>query len=91
MLIQHSGNDVEIHMGDEDKMKLPEINDMITAEQALDLCKHFKLDYLIKRIESNSDNYKSTYERMVCFCFSRCCANRRSRSTWHVVFMGICS
>ena len=39
-------------------MKLPEINDMITTEQALELCKYFKLDYLIKRIKSNSDNYK---------------------------------
>lgn len=40
-------------------MKLPEINDMITTEQALELCKHFKLDYLIERIESNSDKYKT--------------------------------
>jgi hypothetical protein len=39
-------------------MKLPKINDMITTEQALELCKHFNLDYLIKRIESNSDKYK---------------------------------
>ncbi|MBW1613256.1 MAG: hypothetical protein JRJ57_04640 [Deltaproteobacteria bacterium] len=39
-------------------MKLPEINDMITTEQALELCKHFNLDYLIKHIESNSDQYK---------------------------------
>jgi len=40
-------------------MKLPEINDMITTEQALELCKHLKLDYLIKRIESSSDKYKT--------------------------------
>ena len=40
-------------------MKLPEINDMITTERALELCKHFKLDYLIKRIEPNSDKYKT--------------------------------
>jgi len=40
-------------------MKLPKINDMITTEQALELCKHFNLDYLIKRIESNSDKYKT--------------------------------
>jgi len=43
----------------EDKMKLPKINDMITTVQALELCKHFKLDYLIKRIESNSDKYET--------------------------------
>ena len=41
-----------------DTMKRPKINDMITTEQALELCKHFTLDYLIKRIESNSDKYK---------------------------------
>jgi len=35
-------------------MKLPKINDIITTEQALELCKHFNLDYLIKHIESNS-------------------------------------
>jgi hypothetical protein len=39
-------------------MQLPKINDMITTEQALELCKHFNLDYLIKRIESNADKYK---------------------------------
>jgi len=39
-------------------MKLPQINDMITTEQALALCKHFDLDYLIKRSESNPNTYK---------------------------------
>jgi len=29
------------------------------TEQALELCRHFKLDYLIKRIESSSDKYKT--------------------------------
>jgi len=40
-------------------MKLPAINDMTTTEQALELCRHFKLDYLIKRIESSSGKYKT--------------------------------
>ncbi len=40
-------------------MKLPEINDIITIEQALDLCRHFNLDYLVERIESNPDSYKN--------------------------------
>lgn len=40
-------------------MKLPEINDIVTAEEALELCKYFDLDYLVKRIEDNSDEYKS--------------------------------
>ena len=40
-------------------MRLPEIGDTITTEQALELCKYLKLDYLIERIENNSDRYKS--------------------------------
>ncbi len=40
-------------------MKFPEIGDIITTEEALSLCKHFKLDYLIERIEDNPDRYKS--------------------------------
>jgi hypothetical protein len=40
-------------------MELPEINDMITTEQALELCKYFKLDYLVRRIEANADKYKT--------------------------------
>ena len=39
-------------------MKYPEIEDMITTNQALALCKDFNLDYLIKRIETNSEKYK---------------------------------
>ncbi|GBC60413.1 hypothetical protein DENIS_1365 [Desulfonema ishimotonii] len=39
-------------------MKLPEIGDLITTEQALDLCRHFKLDYLIERIQANPDQYE---------------------------------
>ena len=39
-------------------MKFPQINDIITTEQALALCRHFDLDYLIQRIESNPDTYK---------------------------------
>ena len=43
----------------DDTMKLPRIHDMITTDQALALCRHYKLEYLIKRIESNPDNYKA--------------------------------
>jgi hypothetical protein len=39
-------------------MKYPEIGDMITTKQALELCKHFNLDYLIKRIDTNTEKYK---------------------------------
>jgi hypothetical protein len=40
-------------------MKLPEIKDIVTTEAALELCKYFKLDYLVKRIEDNRDEYKN--------------------------------
>jgi hypothetical protein len=43
----------------EAEMKFPEIGDNITTENALNLCRHFKLDYLITRIEANPDSYKS--------------------------------
>ena len=39
-------------------MKLPEICDLITATEALRLCRHFHLIYLIERIESNPEGYK---------------------------------
>lgn len=39
-------------------MKYPEIEDMITTKQTLELCKHFNLDYLVKRIETNTEKYK---------------------------------
>ena len=41
-----------------DDMRFPEIGDIVTTEEALELCRHFKLDYLIKRIEANLDRYK---------------------------------
>ncbi len=39
-------------------MNLPEIGKTITTDAALDLCKHFNLNYLSKRIELNKNNYK---------------------------------
>lgn len=35
------------------------IGDVITPETGLELCRHFKLDYLVKRLEGNLDRYKS--------------------------------
>jgi hypothetical protein len=40
-------------------MEYPEIDDMVTTEQALELCRHFNLDYLIDRIEDHPERYKS--------------------------------
>ena len=39
-------------------MKLPEIGDRITTEWALELCDHFKLQYLVERIKRNPEKYK---------------------------------
>jgi hypothetical protein len=43
----------------DDKMNLPKIGDIIKTEEALGLCVHFNLDYLIKRIEANPEEYKN--------------------------------
>ena len=39
-------------------MKLPRIGDMVTAKEALELCRHLGLDYLFVRIESDPKRYK---------------------------------
>ncbi|MDO9548027.1 MAG: hypothetical protein Q7J65_03570 [Candidatus Marinimicrobia bacterium] len=38
-------------------MNLPEIGNIITTKEALELCRHFGLDYLIERIESAPVRY----------------------------------
>ena len=38
-------------------MGLPKIGDLITVKQALELCRYFGLDYLVERIEFNTDCY----------------------------------
>ena len=43
----------------EDIVNLPKIGDIISPDEALKLCKHYKLDYLVSRIETNPDKYKS--------------------------------
>ncbi len=40
-------------------MKLPVIGETITTEHALELCGHFKLDYLVRRIERHPEHYTS--------------------------------
>ncbi len=39
-------------------MELPKLRETVTQEQALSLCKHFDLDYLVERLESNPGKYK---------------------------------
>ena len=39
-------------------MVFPEIGDVVSTEKAFELCRHFNLDYLVKRIESDPDQYK---------------------------------
>ncbi len=38
-------------------MNLPEIRDIITTEQSLELCRHFNLDYIVDRIQNTPDYY----------------------------------
>jgi hypothetical protein len=40
-------------------MKYPDIGDRVDTEQAIELCRHFKLDYLVSRIESEKNIYKT--------------------------------
>jgi hypothetical protein len=39
-------------------MKLPTVGDTVTTKEALELCRHFSLDYLADRIESYPERYK---------------------------------
>jgi hypothetical protein len=38
--------------------KLPKIGEVVTTERALELCVHYDLSYLVKRIVDNPDNFK---------------------------------
>jgi hypothetical protein len=38
-------------------MKLPEIGEVINSDRAIELCRHFELEYLVERIEANPDAY----------------------------------
>ena len=40
-------------------MDLPNIGDIITTKEALELCRYFGLDYLIERIESDPESYRN--------------------------------
>ena len=42
----------------ENKMKPPKLSSTITTNQALKLCQHFKLYYLVDRINENPEKYK---------------------------------
>ena len=39
-------------------MILPKIGEIITPERGLELCKHFKLDYLVERLEKYPELYR---------------------------------
>jgi len=40
-------------------MDLPDIGDIITTEKAMQLCRHYGLDFLVRRVEGNPDGYTS--------------------------------
>jgi hypothetical protein len=42
-----------------DGPKFPEIGEVVSTEWALDLCKHFGLDYLVERISANLNKYRA--------------------------------
>jgi len=48
-------------------MDYPKIGDQVDTEQGLALCRHFKLDYLVSRIEFDKTLYK-TWEFDGCSC-----------------------
>ncbi|RZB35171.1 MAG: hypothetical protein SRB1_00939 [Desulfobacteraceae bacterium Eth-SRB1] len=54
-------------------MKLPKIGDIITAKEAVELCRYFSLDYLLERIESDPESYKN-------WKFDGCSGLRESKS-----------
>ena len=39
-------------------MELPEIGELVTTSRALELCKHFTLDYLVARIDATPEKFK---------------------------------
>jgi hypothetical protein len=39
-------------------MKLPEIDEKITTDRAIELCEHFGYIYLVERIKANQDRFK---------------------------------
>ncbi len=41
------------------EMDYPKIGETITTKWAVELCKHFGLDYLVERIRENPDSYKN--------------------------------
>lgn len=48
-------------------MEFPVLNETVTTEKALELCRYFNLDYLVSRIEENPKNYKSwTFDGCSC-------------------------
>lgn len=40
-------------------MDLPDIGDIITTEKAMQLCRHYGLNFLVDRVESHPDGYTS--------------------------------
>ena len=40
-------------------VKLPEVKALVTTEWALELCRHFSLDYLVERISAHPGAYRS--------------------------------
>jgi hypothetical protein len=39
-------------------MELPKVGETVTTEKALELCRHFELEYLVERILSHPERYR---------------------------------
>ncbi len=70
-------------------MKIPEIYDLITTDDGIELCRSFNLDYLVQRIESNRENYKR-WEFDGCSCFYDKLLGFLTRCNWKDITFKCC-
>jgi len=54
-----NSRDIKNHSTKGANMRLPKINETVDTKWALELCEAFKLDYLVKRIKNNEDQFIS--------------------------------
>ena len=70
-------------------MKLPEIGEIITTERALELCRHFNLDYLVARIEADPEAF-THWEFDGCSCLPDESLGLFTGCEWRDITFGCC-
>ena len=70
-------------------MKLPEIGEIITTERALDLCRHFNLDYLVARIEADPESF-THWKFDGCSCLPDECLGLFTGCKWRDITFHCC-